>query len=77
MANYLEDLSRAMANYLQDLSGLLQSFGAAGIALLVVPVLITVWAREEFRGRCILACFPWPRLCFLLPLLPQSALSPS
>ena len=50
MANYLEDLSRAMANYLQDLSGLLQSFGAAGIALLVVPVLITLWARDVPRA---------------------------
>jgi Na+/melibiose symporter-like transporter len=35
-----------MANYIEDLSGLLQSFGAAAIALLVLPVLITALARN-------------------------------
>ena len=35
-----------MANYIEELSGLLQSFGAAGIALLVLPVLITTLARN-------------------------------
>jgi hypothetical protein len=50
MANYLEDLSGvqnvALANYFEHSSGMLQSFGAAGIALLVLPVLITVLARN-------------------------------
>ena len=78
MANYLEDLSGvlhgvAMDNYFEHLSGVLQSFGAAGIVLLVVPVLITVLARDV-PGYCIPACFPWPRSCFLLPLLLQSVL---
>jgi len=55
MANYLEDLggvlqSFASANYFEDLSRVLQSFGAAGIALLVVPVLITVLARNVPRA---------------------------
>jgi len=39
-----------MANYLEALSGVLQNLGAAGIALLVVPVLITVWARDVTRA---------------------------
>lgn len=39
-----------MANYLEDLSGVLQGFGAAGIALLVVPVLITLLARDVPRA---------------------------
>ena len=55
MAKYLEDLggvlqSFASANYFEDLSTVLQSFGAAGIALLVVPVLITVLARNVPRA---------------------------
>src|SRR6516225_2215283 len=55
MAKYLEDLggvlqSFAWANYFEDLSTVLQSFGAAGIALLVVPVLITVLARNVPRA---------------------------
>jgi len=54
MTNYLEDLSGvlhgvAMDNYFEHLSGVLQSFGAAGIVLLVVPVLITVLARDVPR----------------------------
>lgn len=39
-----------MGNYLEDLGGVLQSFGAAGIVLLVVPVLITVLARNVPRA---------------------------
>jgi hypothetical protein len=35
-----------MANYIEDLSGLLQGFGAAAIALLVLPVLTTALARN-------------------------------
>jgi hypothetical protein len=35
-----------MANYIEDLSGWLQSFGAATIALLVLPILITAFARN-------------------------------
>ena len=51
MTNYLDDLSGvlqgvALANYFEHLSGVLQSFGAAGIALLIVPVLITLLARD-------------------------------
>jgi len=78
MANYLEDLSGvlhgvAMDNYFEHLSGVLQSFGAAGIVLLVVPVLITVLARDV--PRVLYTCLlPWPRSCFLLPLLLQSVL---
>src|SRR5262245_21779850 len=36
----------AMAEYIEGLSGSLQSFGAAGIALLAVPVLIAILARN-------------------------------
>jgi hypothetical protein len=59
MANYLEDLSGvlqgvALANYFEHLSGVLQSFGAAGIALLIVPVLITLLARDV--PRALYAC---------------------
>jgi hypothetical protein len=46
MSCRVERGERAMANYIEDLSGLLQSFGAAGIALLVLPVLITALARN-------------------------------
>jgi hypothetical protein len=35
-----------MANYIEDFIGVLQSFGAAAIALLVLPVLITALARN-------------------------------
>jgi hypothetical protein len=37
---------RAMANYIEDLSGVLQGLGAAAIALLVLPVLITALVRS-------------------------------
>src|SRR5258708_37917595 len=40
---------RAMANYIEDLRGWLQSFGAAAIAVLAVPVLITL--RRQPRAR--------------------------
>ena len=46
MSCRVERGERAMANYIEELSGLLQSFGAAGIALLVLPVLITTLARN-------------------------------
>jgi hypothetical protein len=35
-----------MANYIEDLSRLLQSFGVAPLALLLLPVLITALARN-------------------------------
>src|SRR5262245_14511941 len=54
MANYFEGLSgvlqNVLGNYFEHLSGVLQSFGAAGIALLVVPVLITLLARDVPRA---------------------------
>ena len=54
MANYFEGLSgvlqNVLGNYFEYLSEVLQSFGAAGIALLVVPVLITLLARDVPRA---------------------------
>ena len=61
-----------MANYLEDLSGVLQGLGAAGIALLVVPVLITLLARDVpralYTGLLSLASF-------ILLVAPASAVS--
>jgi len=77
MTNYLEDLSGvlhgvAMDNYFEHLSGVLQSFGAAGIVLLVVPVLITVLARDVPRVlyTCLLSL-----ASFMLFVAPASAVS--
>lgn len=54
MANHFEGLSgvlqNVLGNYFEHLSGVLQSFGAAGIALLVVPVVITLLARDVARA---------------------------
>jgi hypothetical protein len=55
MANYLEELggvlqTDTMANFFEYLSGMLHSFGAAGIVLLVVPILITLLARDVPRA---------------------------
>ena len=44
-----------LANYFEHLSGVLQIFGAAGIALLIVPVLITLLARDVPRVLLTLA----------------------
>jgi hypothetical protein len=76
MANYLEGLSGvAMANYFEHSSGLLQSFGAAGVALLVVPVLITLLARDVprtlYTGLLSLASF----MLFASPASAVSALA--
>jgi hypothetical protein len=77
MANYLEDPSGvlqgvALANYFEHLSGVLQSFGAAGIALLIVPVLITLLARDVPRVlyTCLLSL-----ASFMLFVAPASAVS--
>jgi hypothetical protein len=77
MANYLDDPSGvlqgvALANYFQHLSGVLQSFGAAGIALLIVPVLITLLARDVPRVlyTCLLSL-----ASFMLFVAPASAVS--
>ena len=60
MANYLQDPSGALqgvalANYFEHLSGVLQIFGATGIALLIGPVLITLLARDVPRVLLTLA----------------------
>jgi hypothetical protein len=65
---------RAMANYIEDLSGLLQGFGVAAIALLVLPVLTTALTRNV-PWHCPPACFLLPLSCFLLLLLLQAAVS--
>ena len=61
-----------MANYLEDLTGVLQGFGAAGTALLVVPVLITLLARDVPRALYTsLLSFA----SFMLLVAPASAVS--
>ena len=77
MANYLQDPSGvlqgvALANYFGHLSGVLQIFGAAGIALLIVPVLITLLARDVPRVlyTCLLSL-----ASFMLFVAPASAVS--
>jgi hypothetical protein len=61
-----------MANYLEDLTGVLQGFGAAGTALLVVPVLITLLARDVPRALYTsLLSFA----SFILLVAPASAVS--
>src|SRR5262245_14404913 len=61
-----------MANYLEDLGGVLQGFGAAGTALLVVPVLITLLARDVPRALYTsLLSFA----SFMLLVAPTSAVS--
>ena len=77
MANFLEDPSGvlqsiALANYFDHLIGVLQSFGAAGIALLIVPVLITLLARDVPRVlyTCLLSLGS-----FMLFVAPASAIS--
>jgi hypothetical protein len=55
MANHFEGLSgvlqNVLGNYFEHLSGVLQSFGVAGIvALLIVPVLITLFTRDVPRA---------------------------
>jgi hypothetical protein len=80
MANYLEDPSGvlqgvALANYFEHLSGVLQSFGAAGIALLIVPVLITLLARDVPRVlyTCLLSLAS--SMLFVAPASAVSALA--
>jgi hypothetical protein len=55
MANYLEELGGVLqpdtlANFFEYLSAVLHSFGAAGIVLLVVPILITLLVRDVPRA---------------------------
>jgi hypothetical protein len=75
MANYLEDLSGqgvVLANYFEHFNGVLQSFGAAGIALLVAPVLITLLARDVPR---VLYTSLLSLASFMLFVAPASAVS--
>jgi hypothetical protein len=80
MANHLEDLSGvlqgvALANYFEHLIGVLQSFGAAGIVLLIVPVLITLLARDVPRVlyTCLLSLASF--MLFVAPASTVSALA--
>jgi uncharacterized membrane protein (DUF106 family) len=61
-----------MADYIEDLSGLLQSFGPAALALLVLPVLITASARNvtSALASSLLSFAP-----FMLFVAPASAVS--
>jgi hypothetical protein len=61
-----------MANYIEDLSGLLQSFGPAALALLVLPVLITASARNVTSA---LASSLLSFASFMLFVAPASAVS--
>jgi hypothetical protein len=63
---------RAMANYIEDLSGLLQGFGAAAIALLVLPVLTTALARDVTLA---LSASLLSLASFMLFVAPASAIS--
>jgi hypothetical protein len=78
MASYLEDLGGvlqnvSLANYFEHLSAMLQSFGAAGIALLLVlPVLVTLLARDVPRT---LYTSLLSLAAFMLLFAPASAIS--
>src|SRR5260370_18615444 len=80
MANSREDLSGvlqgvALANYFEHFIGVLQSFGAAGIVLLIVPVLITLLARDVPRVlyTCLLSLASF--MLFVAPASTVSALA--
>ena len=68
----VEAPERAMANYIEDLSGLLQGFGAAAIALLVLPVLTTALTRNVTLA---LSASLLSLASFMLFVAPASAIS--
>jgi hypothetical protein len=61
-----------MATYLEDLSGVLQNFGVVGIALLAVPVLVAVLARNVTSA---LSAGLLSFAAFMLLVAPVSAVS--